>query len=160
MGSTFRFAFAFLASVAPLSGQSQAPKRAPHATAVVRPLSLGSDSTPLLKAAADTTRSHLVDRLKAVGVLIVDRTQRPVRATELNNFVAARFAVVGVVGLADSTFVVVARLLSMPNGDSLSQARLAGPLTSAAAFGDSLGTLFAPAILGHPLVSNDSLGRH
>ena len=159
MGSTLCSVFALLAAVVPLSGQSQAPKRPPHSAAVVRPLSVGTDSTPQLKALADTTRAHIVDRLKAVGVLIVDRTQRPVRVTDLNNFVAAHFAVVGVVGLADSTFVVVARLLGMPNGDSLSQARLAGPLASAAAFGDSLGTLFAPVILGHPLVSNDSLGR-
>ena len=139
------FACGFLATIAPLSGQS-------HGTAVVRPLAFGSDSTPMLQAAADTTRAHIVVRLKAEGVLIVDRSRKPIRATDLNNFVAAHFAIVAIVGIVDSQFVVVARLASMDGGDSLRQVRLAGPLASAALFGDSLGSLFAPAILGRPNV--------
>jgi hypothetical protein len=143
-------AFIFLA-IAPLSGQSRAPKQPPHSTAVVRSLSLSTEPTPLLQAVADTTRAHIVVRLKAAGVVIVDRSQRPMRGAELNNFVAAHFAIVGIVGIVDSQFVVVARLVSMDTGDSLSQVRLAGPPESAAVLGDSLGTLFAPAILGRPL---------
>jgi hypothetical protein len=137
---------------APLSGQGHTPRRPPHSAAVIRPFSLGAESTPVLQAVADTTRAHLVDRLKAAGVLIVDRSRTPVKAKDLSNFVAAHFAVVGVVGIADSQFVVVARLVTMPDGDSLSQVRLAGSLATAAVFGDSLGTLFAPTILGRPLL--------
>jgi hypothetical protein len=152
MSARLRHSFAclFLATIAPLSGQSRAPKQPPHSTAVVRPLSLSTDPTPLLQAVADTTRAHIVVRLKAAGVVIVDRSQR-LRGAELNHFVAAHFAIVGIVGMVDSQFVVVARLLGMDTGDSLGQVRLAGPPASAAVFGDSLGTLFAPAILGRPL---------
>lgn len=145
------FACLFLATIAPLAGQSQAANQALHSTAVVRPLSFGTDSTPQLEAVADTTRAHIVDRLKAAGVVIVDHSQRPMRGAELNNFVAAHFAIVGVVGIVDSQFVVVARLASMDTGDSLGQIRLAGSPASAAVFGDSLGNLFAPTILGRPL---------
>lgn len=141
----------FLTMTAPISGQGQASKRPPHSAAVVRPLSFGTESTPELRAVADTTRAHIVTQLKARGVVIVDRSQRPMRGATLNNFVAAHFAVVGVVGLVDSQFVVVARLVSMDGGDSLSQVRLAGSPASAATFGDSLGNLFAPTILGRPL---------
>ncbi len=141
----------FLATIAPLSGQSSAAMHPPHSTAVVRPLSFGTDSTAQLRAIADTTRAHIVVQLKAAGVVIVDRSQRPMRGAELNRFVAAHFAVVGVVGIVDSQFVVVARLVSMDGGDSLSQVRLAGSAASAAMFGDSLGNLFAPTILGRPL---------
>jgi hypothetical protein len=140
----------FLATIAPLSGQSQAAKPPPHGTAVVRPLSLSTGSTPELVAIADTTRAHIVLRLKAEGVVIVDRSQR-LRGAELNKFVAAHFAIFGVVGIVDTQFVVIARLASMDTGDSLSQIRLAGSPASAAEFGDSLGTLFAPTILGRPL---------
>lgn len=145
------FSCLFLATIAPLSGQSPAARHAPHSTAVVRPLSIGTESTPELRAVADTTRAHIVIQLKAAGVVIVDRSKRPMRGATLNNFVAAHFAVVGVVGLVDSQLVVVARLVSMDGGDSLSQVRLAGSPASAAMFGDSLGNLFAPAILGRPL---------
>jgi hypothetical protein len=117
----------------------------------VRSLSLSTEPTPLLQSVADTTRAHIVVRLKAAGVVIVDRSQRPMRGAELNNFVAAHFAIVGIVGIVDSQFVVVARLVGMDTGDSLGQVRLAGPPASAAVFGDSLGTLFAPTILGRPL---------
>ena len=143
----------FLTMTAPISGQGQASKRPPHSTAVVRPLSFGTESTPELRAAADTTRAHIVIQLKAAGVLIVDRSHKPMRGAELNNFIVAHFAIVGVVGIVDSQFVVVARLLSMDGGDSLSQVRLAGSPDSAATFGDSLGHLFAPVILGRPLSS-------
>jgi hypothetical protein len=140
----------FLATIAPLSGQSQGAQQPPHGTAVVRPLSFGSDSTPQLRAVADTTRAHIVVRLKAAGVVIVDRSQR-LRGAQLNTFIAAHFAIFGVVGIVDSQFVVIARLASMDTGDSLGQIRLAGSPASAALFGDSLGTLFAPTILGRPL---------
>jgi hypothetical protein len=140
----------FLATIAPLSGQSQATKPPPHGTAVVRPLSLSTGSTPELQAVADTTRAHIVLRLKAEGVVIVDLSRR-LRGAELNKFVAAHFAIFGVAGIVDSQFVVVARLASMDTGDSLAQIRLAGPPASAAVLGDSLGTLFAPTILGRPL---------
>ena len=144
-----------LAAVVPPSVQRQALRRPLHSkavvsAAVVRPLSFGTHSTPLLRAVADTTRAHILVRLKAAGVQIVDRSQRPLKATELNNFVAAHFAIFGVVGMVDSQFVIVARLASI-DGDSLGQVRLAGPPAAAAAFGDSLGTLFAPTILGRPL---------
>jgi hypothetical protein len=144
------FACVFLATIAPLSGQRQATKPPPHGAAVVRPLSLGAGSTPELQAVADTTRAHIVLRLKAEGVVIVDRSQR-LRGAELNKFVAAHYAIFGVAGIVDSQFVVVARLASMDTGDSLSQIRLAGPPASAAVLGDSLGTLFAATILGRPL---------
>lgn len=144
------FACLFLATIEPLSGQSHSVQRPPHSTAVVRPLSFGTDSTPELRAVADTTRAHIVIQLKAVGVVIVERPHRPMRGAELNKFVAAHFAIVGVVGIVDSQFVVVARLVSM-DGDSLSQVRLAGSPASAAMIGDSLGNLFAPTILGRPL---------
>ena len=149
-----------LAAVVPPLVQRQAPRRPLHSkavvssavvsSAVVRPLSFGTHSTPLLRAVADTTRAHIVVRLKAAGVQIVDRSQRPLKATELNNFVAAHFAIFGVVGMVDSQFVIIARLASI-DGDSLGQVRLAGPPAAAAAFGDSLATLFAPTILGRPL---------
>ena len=145
-----RLACVFLATVAPLSGQSQATKPPPHGTAVVRPLSLSTAPTAELQAVADTTRAHIVLRLKAEGVVIVDRSQR-LRGAQLNNFVAAHYAIFGVAGIVDSQFVVVARLASMDTGDSLAQIRLAGPPASAAVLGDSLGTLFAPVILGRPL---------
>lgn len=142
----------FLATIAPLAGQRQAAKQPPHGTAVVRPLSFGTDSTPQLQAVADTTRAHIVVRLKAAGVVIVDRSQRRMRGAELNNFVVAHFAIIGVVGIVDdSQFVVIARLASMDTGDSISQVRLTGSPASAAVIGDSLGALFAPAILGRPL---------
>jgi hypothetical protein len=153
MCARLRHSFAccvFLATIAPLSGQSQAAKPPPHGTAVVRPLSFGTDSTPELRAVADTTRAHIVVRLKAAGVVIVDRSQR-LRGAELNKFVAAHYAIFGVVGIVDTQFVVIARLSSMDSGDSLGQIRLAGSLASAAVFGDSLATLFAPTILGRPL---------
>ena len=140
----------FLATIAPLSGQSPAARHAPHSTAVVRPLSLGTNSTPLLKAVADTTRAHIVLGLQAAGVTILDRSQQPVRARDLTHLVAARFAIVGVAGMADTQFVMIVRLTSM-GGDSLNQVRLIGPLASAATFGDSLAKLFAPTILGRPL---------
>ncbi|HKE89352.1 MAG TPA: nucleoside hydrolase-like domain-containing protein [Gemmatimonadales bacterium] len=140
----------------PPSGQRQAPRRPLHSAAaggaaVVRPFSFGTASTPALHAVADTTRAHIVDRLKATGAQIVDRSHRPMRGAELNNFVAARYGIVGVVGIVDSQFVVVARLVSMDGGDSLSQVRLAGPQASAALFGDSIANLFAPTILGRPV---------
>lgn len=145
------FVCLFLATSAPLSGQSHTAQRPPHNAAVVRPLAFGTDSTPELRAVADTTRAHIVIQLKAAGVVIVDHSQRPMRGAELNRFVAAHFAIVGVVGIVDSQFVVVVRLVSMDGGDSLSQVRLAGSPASAAMIGDSLGTLFAPTILGRPL---------
>jgi len=149
MGDKLRLICGLLVTTAPLSGQGQTPKRPSHSAAVVRPLSLGTDSTPLLQAAAETTRVHIVLRLKAAGVRIVDRSRRPLRPTDLNNFVAAQFAIIGLVGIVDSQFVVVARLASV-DGDSLDQVRLAGSPASAAVFGDSLGNLFAPTILGRP----------
>jgi len=148
MSDKLRLICGLLVTTAPLSGQSQTPKRPSHSAAVVRPLSL-ADSTPLLQAAAETTRVHIVLRLKAAGVRIVDRSRRPLRPTDLNNFVAAQFAIIGLVGIVDSQFVVVARLASV-DGDSLDQVRLAGSPASAAVFGDSLGNLFAPTILGRP----------
>jgi len=144
-------AISFFVVVVPLSGQGHAPKRAPHSAAVVRPLSLGTDSTPILRAAADTTRAHIVDRLQAAGVLIVDRSRRPVKVTDLNNFVAAHFGIVGVVGMTDSTFIIVARLIGTDAGDSLGQVHLRGSPASAALFGDSIANLFAPTILGRPV---------
>jgi hypothetical protein len=144
------FACVFLATIAPLSGQSHATKPPPHGAAVVRPLSLSTGPTPELQAVADTTRAHIVLRLKAEGVVIVDRSRR-LRGAELNNFVAAHYAIFGVAGIVDSQYVVVARLASMDTGDSLAQIRLAGPPASAAVLGDSLGTLFAATILGRPL---------
>ena len=144
------FACLFLATTAPLAGQRQAAKQPPHTTAVVRPLSLGTNPTPLLKAVADTTRAHIVLGLRAAGVTVLDRSQQPVRARDLTNLVAARFAIVGVAGMADTQFVMIVRLASM-GGDSLNQVRLIGPLASAATFGDSLAKLFAPTILGRPL---------
>ena len=100
---------------------------------------------------ADTASAHLVVGLKAAGVTIVDRSQKPVRAADLTNLVAAHFAIMGVVGMADTQFVMIVRLANM-DGDSLSQVRLLGPPQSAAAFGDSVATLFAPTILGRPNV--------
>ena len=144
------FTYGFLAAAAPLAGQGQGSELPPgHGTAMVRPLSLGTDSTPLLRSVADTTRAHIVAGLKAAGVQIVDRSQKPVQASDLTNLVVAHFAIIGVVGLVDSQFVIIARLASM-DGDSLSQVRLLGSPASAAAFGDSLAKLFAPTILGRP----------
>lgn len=140
------FACGFLVSIAPLSGQGRAPKPVSHSTAVVRPLSLGTDSSALLRAIADTTRAHIVERLKAAGVRVIDRS-RPVQISELSTFVAAHFAVLGVVGVTDSQLVMIVRLATT-DGDSLSQVRLIGPPSSAAVFGDSLASLFAPTILG------------
>jgi hypothetical protein len=146
----FCFATLFPVSFAPLSGQGQSPKPLPHSTAVVRPLSLGTNSTPQLKAVADTTRAHIVLGLKAAGVTILDRSLQPVRANDLTNLVTAHFAIVGVAGMVDTQFIMIVRLATM-DGDSLRQVRLLGPLASAATFGDSLARLFAPTILGRPL---------
>ena len=144
------FTYGFLAAVAPLAGQGQGSKLPPgHGTVVVRPLSLGTDSTQLLRSVADTTRAHIVVELKAAGVQIVDRSQRPVRASDLTDLVVAHFVIIGAVGLVDSQFVIIARLASS-DGDSLNQVRLLGSPASAAAFGDSLARLFAPTILGRP----------
>lgn len=149
----FMLTCACLAAAAPLASQSQPPAPSPdHGTAVVRPFSLGPNPTPELQAFADTARAHILVRLKAAGVRIIDRSQRPVRATDLTNLVAAHFAIFGVVGTVDTQFVLVSRLASMDNGDSLSQLMLRGPPASAAAFGDSLANLFAPTILGRPSV--------
>lgn len=136
----------FLVTIAPLSGQSKAPQPLAHTTAIVRPFSLGGDSTAALRGIADTTRAHLVGGLKAAGVQVIDRS-RPVQISELSTFVVAHFAVLGAVGLTDSQLVMIVRLATM-DGDSLSQVRLIGPPSSAAAFGDSLASLFAPTILG------------
>lgn len=144
------FTYGFLATIAPLAGQGQATKPPPgYSTAVVRRLSFGTDSTPLLQAVADTTRAHIVGGLKTAGVQILDRSQRPVRASDLTNLVTAHFAIVGVVGMVDSQVVMIVRLASM-DGDSLGQVRLMGPPASAAGFGDSLAVLFAPTILRPP----------
>jgi len=149
MCSRLCLAGAFLATFAPLSGQSKTPHPLSHSTAIVRPFSLGTDTTESLRAIADTTRAHIVDGLKAAGVQIVDRSKRPVQISELSTFVTAHFAVLGALGMADSQLVMIVRLATM-DGDSLSQVRLIGPPASAAAFGDSLAGLFAPTILGRP----------
>ena len=142
------FTYGFIATIAPLAGQGQATKPPlGQGTAVVRPFAVGSDSAPLLHVFADTTRAHIVTGLKAAGVHIVDRSQKPVRGADLTNLVAAHFAILGVVGTVDSQVVMIVRLATM-EGDSLSQVRLMGPPASAAAFGDSLARLFAPTILG------------
>lgn len=144
-----RCAWGFLVLTAPLASQGQPPASpADHGTAIVRPFSLGNTPTPELHAFAETTRAHIVVRLKSAGVQIIDRSQNPVRATDLTSFVAAHFAIFGIVGTTDSQFIVVSRLTSMDTGDSLSQVLLRGSPASAAAFGDSIASLFAPAILG------------
>lgn len=145
-------ACALLVAAAPRAGLGQrATAPANHGAVVVRPFSLGPNPTPVLQAFADSTRAHIVVGLKAAGVRILDRAQRPVRANDLTNLVAAHFAILGVVGSADSQVVLIARLATM-DGDSLNQVRLLGPPASAAAFGDSLATLFAPTILARPNV--------
>jgi len=144
--------YGFLFTIAPLAGQGQRAKPpADHSTAVVRPLSLGTDSTPQLQAVADTTRAHILLGLQAAGVRILDRSHSPVRATDLTSLVTAHFAIVGVVGMVDTQTVMIVRLANM-DGDSLGQVRLMGSPDSAAAFGDSLAHLFAPIILEKPHV--------
>ena len=142
-------ACSLLVAIRPLAGQGHAPPApSDHGTAVVRPFSLGNAPSPQLQAAAETTRAHIIVGLKAAGVQVLDRSQKPVRATDLTNLVVSHFAVFGAVAMADTQLVLVSRLSSMDNGDSLSQVMLRGSTASAAAFGDSLAALFAPTILG------------